>query len=160
MRTLVIESDFKRSWFQKSTCSYTLGKKSTCYKDSLQPLGLQHTRPLCPSPSPKVCPNSCPLHWWCHPAISSSDALFSFCPWSFPASGTFPMSWLDFIHLYGSRLKSEGKGRHSQMQGIRESYSILGSPMWKAVYLIKKITFWSPVQHTNNSGHLFLQWEL
>ena len=60
--------------------------------DSLRPHGLQHARPLCPSPSPKVCPSSCPLHWWCHPAISSSDTLFSFCPQSFPASGTFSMS--------------------------------------------------------------------
>ena len=59
--------------------------------DSLQPHGPQHTRPLWPSPSPKVCPDSCPLLWWCHPVISSSDALFSFCPQSFPASGTFPM---------------------------------------------------------------------
>ena len=39
-----------------------------------------------------VCPSSCSLHWWCHPAVLSSDALFSFCPQSFPASGTFPMS--------------------------------------------------------------------
>ena len=53
---------------------------------------LQHARPLCPSPSPKVCRSQCPSHWWCHPAISSSDALFSFCPQSFPASGTFPVS--------------------------------------------------------------------
>ena len=62
--------------------------------DSLGSHGLQHTRPLCPSPSPEVCPSSCPLHQWCHPAISPSDALFSFCPQSFPTSGTFPMSWL------------------------------------------------------------------
>ena len=39
-------------------------------------------------------PSSCPLHWWCHPAISSSDALFSFCPQSFPALVTLPMSQL------------------------------------------------------------------
>ena len=38
--------------------------------------------------------SSCPLHRWCHPAISSSVALFSFCPQCFPASGTFPMSCL------------------------------------------------------------------
>ena len=61
--------------------------------DSLQLHGLQHTSPPCPSPSPGVCPNSCSLYQWCHPTISSSDALFSFCPWSFPASGTFPMSF-------------------------------------------------------------------
>ena len=62
--------------------------------DSLWPHGLQLARPPCPSPSPGVCPSSCSLHHWCHPAISSSDALFSFCPQSFPASGIFPMSWL------------------------------------------------------------------
>ena len=62
--------------------------------DSLWPHGLQHARLLCSSPSPKVFPGSCPLHQWCNPAISSSEALFSFCPQSFPASGTFPMSQL------------------------------------------------------------------
>ena len=40
--------------------------------NSLQPHGLQHARPPCPAPSPKVCPSSCPLHQWCHLAISSS----------------------------------------------------------------------------------------
>ena len=43
---------------------------------SLRPHGLQHTKPSCPSKSPEVWPSSCLLHWWCHPAISSSDALF------------------------------------------------------------------------------------
>ena len=62
--------------------------------DSLQPHGLQHARPPCPSPSSGVCPSSCSLHQWCHPVISFSDALFSFCPRSFPASGTFPMRCL------------------------------------------------------------------
>ena len=45
--------------------------------DSLRPHGLQLARPLCPSSSPGVCPSSCLLHWWCHPAISSSGTLFS-----------------------------------------------------------------------------------
>ena len=62
--------------------------------DSLWPHELQHTRPPCPLPSPEICSSSCPLHRWCHPAISSSDALFSFCLQSFPASGTFSMSCL------------------------------------------------------------------
>ena len=53
----------------------------------------------CPSPSPGICPSSCSLHQWCHPAVSSSDVLFSFCPQSFLASGTFPMSHL-FISDY------------------------------------------------------------
>ena len=62
--------------------------------DSLWPHGLQHIRPPCPSLSPGVCPSSCSLQRWCRPAISSSDALFSFCPQSFPALGTFPMNHL------------------------------------------------------------------
>ena len=61
---------------------------------TLWPHGPQHIRPPCPSPSPEVCPSSCQLHRWCHPAISSSDTLFSLHPQSLPASGTFPMSWL------------------------------------------------------------------
>ena len=60
----------------------------------LWPHGLQHTRLPCPSQSPWVCSNSCPLSWWCHPTISSSVTHFSSCPQSFSASGSFPMSWL------------------------------------------------------------------
>ena len=56
----------------------------------LQPHGLQNARPPCPSPTPRVYPNSCPLSWWCHPAISSSVVPFSSCLQSFPASGSFP----------------------------------------------------------------------
>ena len=59
---------------------------------SLWPHGPQHTRPPCPSPTPRVYPNSCPSSQWCHPAISSSVVPFSSCPQSFPASGSFPMS--------------------------------------------------------------------
>ena len=62
--------------------------------NSLRPHRLHYARPPCPSTSPRVCPNSYSLHWWCYTAISSSDALFSFCPQSFPAPGTFPMSCL------------------------------------------------------------------
>ena len=62
--------------------------------DSLQPLELQHTRPPCPSPTPGVHPNPCPLSQWCHPTISSSVIPFSSCPQSCPASGSFPMSQL------------------------------------------------------------------
>ena len=62
--------------------------------DSLRPHESQHARPPCPSPTPGVHPNSCPLSWWCHPAISSSVVPFSSCPQSLPASGCFPMSQL------------------------------------------------------------------
>ena len=62
--------------------------------DSLWPHGPQHTRPPCPSSTPRACSNSCPLRQWCHPTISSSVIPFSSCPQSFPASGSFPMSQL------------------------------------------------------------------
>ena len=62
--------------------------------DSLWPHELQHARPPCPSPTPGVHPNPCPLCWWCHPTISSIVDPFSSCPQSFPASGSFQMSQL------------------------------------------------------------------
>ena len=62
--------------------------------DSLWPRGLQHARPPCPSPTPGVCSNSCPLSRQCHPSISSSVIPFSSCLQSFLASGPFPMSQL------------------------------------------------------------------
>ena len=60
---------------------------------TLLPHGLQYARFPCPSPSPRVCWNSCLLSWWCHPTILSSVIPFSFCLQSFPESGSFPMSW-------------------------------------------------------------------
>ena len=73
--------------------------------NSFQPHGLQHAKLSCPSPPPEVCSNSLmslwwvsddiqPLSQWRHPTISSSDVPFSSCLQSFPASGSFPMSWL------------------------------------------------------------------
>ena len=62
--------------------------------DSLWPHDSQHARPPCPSPTPGVYSNSCPLSRWCHPAISSSIVPFSSCPQSLPASGSFPESQL------------------------------------------------------------------
>ena len=61
--------------------------------DSLWPHGLQHARLSCPSLSPGVCSNSCPLNRWHHPTISSFVIPFSSCLQSFPASGSFLMSW-------------------------------------------------------------------
>ena len=61
---------------------------------TLQPHWLQHARLPCPSPTPWVHPNLCPLCQWCHPTISSSVVPFSSCPQSLPASGSFQMSQL------------------------------------------------------------------
>ena len=59
---------------------------------SLQPHKPQHARPPCPSPTPRVYPNSCPLSQWCHLTISSPVIPFSFCLQSSPVSGSLPMS--------------------------------------------------------------------
>ena len=62
--------------------------------DALPIYGLQHTRPPCPSSTPRACSNSCPSSQWCHPTISSSVICFSSCLQSFPASGSFQMNQL------------------------------------------------------------------
>ena len=62
--------------------------------NSLLPHEPQHVRPPCPSPTPRVHPDQCPLSQWCHPTISSSVIPFSSCPQSFPASRSFQMSQL------------------------------------------------------------------
>ena len=60
--------------------------------NSLQPHGLQHTRPPSPSPTPGVYSNSCPFSQWCHPTISSSVVPFSSCLLPFPVSGSFQIT--------------------------------------------------------------------
>ena len=60
--------------------------------DSLWPHELQHTRPPCPSPTPRVHLNSRPLSRWCHPTIPSSVHPFSSCLQSLPVLGSFPLS--------------------------------------------------------------------
>ena len=93
--------------------------------DSLRHHELQHTRPPCPSPTPRVHSNSCPSSPWCHPTISSSVILFSSCPQSLPASESFPMS-----QLFTSGGQSTG-------------VSALAS------FLPKNIQGWSPLEWTD-----------
>ena len=68
----------------------------------LRPHGLQHAKPLCPSPTPRACSNSCPWSQWCHPTISSFVIPFSSHFQSFPASGSFPVS--QFFALGGQSI--------------------------------------------------------
>ena len=88
-----------RTWlnnFHWLTCKeyYSVQFSRSVMFDSLRPHGLQRARPPCPSPTPRVHSNSCPLSRWCHPAISSSVVPFSSCHQSFPSSGSFQMSQL------------------------------------------------------------------
>ena len=81
------------SWLHFPPLSYySVQFSHSVVSDSLRPHELQHTRPPCPSPTPRVYSNSCPLSQWCHPAISSSVLPFSSCLQSFPASGSFQTS--------------------------------------------------------------------
>ena len=79
-------------WADKIPCSVQFSR--SVVSDSLWPHGLQHARPPCPSPTPRVYSNSCPLSRWCHSTISSSVVCFSSHLQSFPASGSFSMSQL------------------------------------------------------------------
>ena len=73
-------------------CSFSSVQFSrSVVSNSLWPHEPQHTRPPCPSPTPRVHPNPCPSSRWCHPAILCSVVPFSSCPQSLPASGSFPM---------------------------------------------------------------------
>ena len=94
--------------------------------DSLQPYKLQHARPPCPSPTPGVHPNPCPLSRWCHPAISSSVVPFSSCPQSFPASGSFPVS-----QLFASGGQSIGASTSTSVLPMNtQDWSLLGWTGW------------------------------
>ena len=77
-----------------SSYSHSVQFSHSVMSNSLWPHELQQARPPCPSPTPRVHPNSCPVSWWCHPTISSSVVPFSSCLQSFPASGAFQMSQL------------------------------------------------------------------
>ena len=68
--------------------------------NSLQPHALQHSSLPCPSSTPRACSDSCPLSRWCHPTILTSVVPFSSCCQSFPASGSFPMSWHFISSIY------------------------------------------------------------
>ena len=98
-----ISRDFLSSLLIKTLCFHCKGCEFdpwfssvslSVVSDSLQPHGLQHSSLPCPSLSPRVCSNSCPLSWWCYLTISSSVVPFSYCLQSLLASGSFPMSWL------------------------------------------------------------------
>ena len=77
-----------------SIISHSVQFSRSVVSDSLRPHELQHTRPPCPSPTPRVRSDSHPSSQWCHPAISSSVVPFSSCPQPLPASESFPVSQL------------------------------------------------------------------
>ena len=98
--------------------------------DSLWPHEPQHTRSPCPSPTPGVHPNPCPLSWWCHPTISSSVIPFSSCPQSFPPSGSFPVS-----QLFASDGQSIGLSASTSVLPVNtQDWSPLGWTGWISLH--------------------------
>jgi len=106
---LIIQSEVSQK--EKTSVQYQFSSvqfSHSVMSDSLRPHESQHTRPPCPSPTPRVHSDSRPSSQWCHPAISSSVVPFS-CSQSLPASGSFPMSQLFswggqysiLTHIYG-----------------------------------------------------------
>ena len=108
--------------------------------DSLWPHGLQHTRLPCPSLSPGVCSNSCPLSWWSYPTISSSVTPFSSCSQSFLELGSstasvlsmnirgwFPLGLTGLISL--------------QSKGFSRVFS--STTVWKHQFFAAQLSLWS-----------------
>ena len=96
----------------------------TVVSDSLRAHGLQHARPPCPSPTPRVYSNSCPLSLWCHPTISSSVVPFSSCLQSFPASESSSES---VLHI---RWPKCWEFQHQSFQWIIQDWFPLGWTGW------------------------------
>ena len=121
--------------------------------DSLQPHGLQHARPPCPSLIPGVYSNSCPLSWWCHSTISSTVIPFSSRLQSFQASGSF--QWVSSLHQVAKVL--EFQLQHQSFQWIvridllydglvgypcspRDSHNSKASIIWCSAFFIVQIS--------------------
>ena len=122
--------------------------------NSLQPYGLQHDRPPCPSTTPGVCSNSCPLRW-CHPTISSSVVPFSSRLQSFPASGSFQMS-----QLFESGGQSTGVSASSSVLPMSTQDWSLGWTGWislqfKGLSRICTFNFSSSLQRRVISLHIY-----
>ena len=87
--------------------------------DSLRPHEPQHARPPCPSPTPEVHPNPCPLSRWCHPTISSSVVLFSSCLQSFPESGSFPTLGIRWLKYWSFSFRISPSNEHPGLISFR-----------------------------------------
>ena len=118
--------------------------------DSLWPHELQHARPPCPSPTPRVHWDSCPSSRWCHPAISSSVVPFSSCSQILPASGSFPMSQL--IASVGQSIVVSASASVLPMN--TQDWSPLGWIGW--ISLQSKGTLKSLLQHHSSKEYLII----
>ena len=117
--------------------------------NSLWPHGLQHARPPCPSPTPRVYSNSCPLTWWWYPTISSSVVPFTSCLQSFPASGSFQMS-----HFFAWGHQSIGDSASTSVLPVNiQDWSPLGWTGWISLQSVKG-TLKSLFQHHSSKASI------
>ena len=118
----------------------------------LWPHELQHARPPCLPPTPRVHPNPCPLSRWCHPSISSSVAPFSFCPQSLPASGSFQMSLRRVWRLF-KKLKIEWLYDLSiPLVGIKLDKTVILKDTWTSVFFMALFTILKIWKHPKYSS--------
>ena len=116
--------------------------------DALWPHEPQHARPPCPSPTPGVYPDSCPLSRWCHPTISSSVIPFSSCPQSFPTSGSFQTSQLFTSGDQSTRVSAST----SVLPENTQDWSPLGWTGW--ISLQSRGLFKSLLQHHSSKASI------
>ena len=115
--------------------------------DPLQPHESQHARPPCPSPTLRVYSNSCPLSWWCHPAISFSVIPFSSCPQSLPASVSFPVS-----QLFAWGGQSIGVSASTSVLPMNpQDWSPLGWTGWISLQSKQRERYFTEIPPTNSS---------
>ena len=127
-----------RSWKDMDeTNEHSVQFSRSVVSDSLQPHKPQHTRPPCPSPTPRAYSNSCPLSRWCHPTISSSVILFSSCLQSFPASESFPMSQ---FFASGGQIVNKWDIIYSPK---RSNSLLFGSCFWLSPNLLSSFSHWT-----------------
>ena len=120
---------------------------SSVVSNSLSPHGLQHARPPCPFPTPRVHPNSCPLSRWCHPTISFSVVPFSSHLQSFPPSGSFQMS-----QLFASGGRSTGvSASTSVLPMYTQDWNPLGWTGWTS---LQSKGLWRVFSNTTVQKHL------
>jgi len=117
--------------------------------DSLRPHEPQHARPPCPSPTPGVHPNPCPLSQWCHPTISCSVVPFSSCPQPFPALGSFQMS-----QLFASGGQSTGVSASTSVLPMNtQDWSPLEKMDWLYLLAVQQ-TLKSLLQHHSSEASI------
>ena len=134
-------------WLFVSAFQISQFSQSSVVSGSLWPHELQHTRIPCPSPTPKVCSNLCPLSQWCHPTISPTVVPFSACLQSCQASGLF--HWVSSLHQVAKLLEFQ-----LQHQSFQRRFCIISfGPDWFDILKVQG-TLKSLLQHHDSKASI------